>query len=124
MVQFVDEVLIKVTAGNGGNGCSSFRREKYVAFGGPNGGDGGRGGSVHLIADRGCSSLIALKYRMHQKAEHGKHGSGQNKIGAKGEDLLIKVPVGTQVLHPVTKELLADLAADKAQCRLAKERRS
>ena len=74
MVQFVDEVLIKVTAGNGGNGCSSFRREKYVAFGGPNGGDGGRGGSVHLIADRGCSSLIALKYRMHQKAEHGKHG--------------------------------------------------
>lgn len=120
MVQFVDEVLIKVTAGNGGNGCCSFRREKYIPFGGPDGGDGGRGGSVYLIADRGCSSLVALKYRMHQKAENGKHGSGQNKIGAKGEDLYIKVPLGTQVLQPVTKEVLADLTEDKAKCKIAK----
>lgn len=119
MVQFVDEVFIKVTAGNGGNGCCSFRREKYIPFGGPDGGDGGRGGSVYIIADRGCESLINLKYRMHQKAGNGKHGSGQNKIGAKGEDLYIKVPVGTQVVHPTTREILADLVADKSKCKVA-----
>ena len=120
MVQFVDEVLIKVTAGSGGNGCCSFRREKYIQFGGPDGGDGGKGGSVYLIADRGCSSLLHLKYRMHQKAENGKHGSGRNKIGAKGQDLFLKVPVGTQVIHPATKEVLVDLTADQQKCKVAK----
>lgn len=117
MVQFVDEVLIKVTAGNGGNGCCSFRREKYIPMGGPDGGDGGRGGSVFIIADRSCSSLIALRYKMHQKAENGKHGSGQNKVGAKGKDLFIKVPVGTQIQHLETNEVLGEvLAHDEKYC--------
>lgn len=120
MVQFVDEVVIKVSAGSGGNGCASFRRLKYVPLGGPDGGDGGRGGSVFLIADKDCSSLIALKYRKLYKAESGKHGSGQDKIGAKGKDLYIKVPVGTQIQHPVTREILADLVTDQASCCIAK----
>lgn len=120
MVQFVDEVRIKVSAGNGGNGCCSFKREKYIPLGGPDGGDGGRGGSVFLIADCGVSSLLHLKYKMHHKAENGKHGSSKNKYGAKGKDLYLKVPVGTQIQHPETKEVLADLVNHESKCCIAK----
>ena len=94
-----DQLKIYVKAGDGGNGVVSFRREKYVPRGGPDGGDGGRGGSVYLEADPGLNTLLALGRRRHFKAERGGHGSGSNRHGAAGEDLVIPVPPGTVVLE-------------------------
>lgn len=107
---FIDRARIYVKAGDGGNGCVSFRREKYIPAGGPDGGDGGRGGSVVLIADPNLATLIDFRYRNHFKAENGEHGRGKNQFGKDGEDLLIRVPPGTVVTHGETGELIADLA--------------
>lgn len=108
-MKFVDEALIKVEAGKGGNGCMSFRREKFVPRGGPDGGDGGDGGSVYFEASIDLNTLIDFRYTRNYKAENGQHGMGSNCTGKKGEDLIIKVPVGTLVYDADTDELLADI---------------
>ncbi len=108
-MKFVDEVRIRVQAGDGGNGCVSFRREKYVPRGGPDGGDGGRGGDVILEAVSNKHTLLDFRYRHLFKAPPGKHGSGQNRHGRSGEDLRLEVPVGTVVKDPLSEEVLADL---------------
>jgi GTP-binding protein len=106
---FVDEVEIHVRAGDGGRGCISFRREKFVPRGGPNGGDGGRGGSVILEADEGLGTLLDFRYRRHYTAPRGRHGEGSDRHGANGEDLVLRVPVGTTVRDRDTGLLLGDL---------------
>src|SRR5512145_2709486 len=109
-MQFVDEVKIYVRSGDGGAGCVSFRREKFIPFGGPDGGDGGDGGDVLIEALPGLSTLLDLKQRPHQKAERGRHGMGKDRHGASGDDLTISVPVGTVVKDADTGEILADLS--------------
>ncbi len=111
-MKFVDEAKISVQAGRGGDGIVSFRREKYIPFGGPNGGDGGDGGSVYLVADRNLNTLIDFQFVTQYKAENGKPGQGQQKTGRSGEDLYIKVPVGTTVMDVDTQEVLGDLTED------------
>ncbi len=108
-MKFTDEAKIEVVAGKGGDGCLSFRREKYIAEGGPNGGDGGNGGSVYLQADRGLNTLVDFRYKRLFRAKHGEHGKGKECTGKKGEDLIIKVPVGTLVYDIETEECLIDL---------------
>jgi len=108
-MRFVDEAIIKVDAGNGGNGCVSFRREKFIPRGGPDGGDGGDGGSVYFEACGDLNTLIDFRYMRHYKAENGQQGMGANCSGKKGEDLIIKVPVGTMVYDVDTGELIADI---------------
>ena len=110
-MKFLDEAKIFVKSGDGGAGCLSFRREKYVEFGGPDGGDGGRGGDVVVEAVEGLNTLIDFRYRQHFKAERGNHGRGRNMTGAAGAPALIRVPVGTQVLSEDKAEVLADLTA-------------
>ena len=108
-MQFVDEASIIVEAGNGGNGCLSFRREKYVPKGGPDGGDGGHGGSVYLIGDDALNTLIDFKYQRFYKAQNGQPGQGRQMSGRAGEDLHVKVPVGTTVIDEDTLEVIADV---------------
>ena len=108
-MKFVDEATIKVQAGNGGNGCMSFRREKYIPKGGPDGGDGGDGGSVILLATEGLNTLIDFRYTRNFKAQNGEPGRGSDCTGAGGEDLVLNVPVGTTVLDEETGEILGDL---------------
>ncbi|QPL46487.1 Obg family GTPase CgtA [Halomonas sp. A40-4] len=108
-MQFVDEASIIVEAGKGGNGCLSFRREKYVPKGGPDGGDGGHGGSVYLIGDDALNTLIDFKYQRFYKAENGQGGMGRQMSGKAGEDLHVKVPVGTTVIDEDTLEVIADV---------------
>lgn len=114
-MKFVDEAKITVSAGAGGNGCLSFRREKYIPFGGPDGGDGGDGGDLYLIADEQVNTLIDFRYQRHFKAERGENGRGKLCSGARGEDLIIKVPIGTEAWDDDTDELIGDLtnAGDK-----------
>ncbi len=107
---FVDEIDIFVKGGDGGAGCSSFRREKYVPYGGPDGGDGGDGGTVWLEADPALTTLLDYHYKRHYQAERGQHGKGANRHGASGADLILRVPVGTVVTNRDTGELLGDLA--------------
>lgn len=109
-MRFVDEVTIVVKAGNGGNGCLSFRREKYIPLGGPNGGDGGDGGSVILVADSNLNTLVDFRYKRVFRAANGQHGLGSQCTGQKGDDLIIKVPVGTIVWDLDTQEQICDLA--------------
>jgi GTPase len=106
---FVDEVEIHVRAGDGGRGCVSFRRERFVPRGGPNGGDGGRGGSVILEADEGLGTLLDFRYRRHYTAPRGAHGEGSDRHGAGGDDLVLRVPVGTTVRERDAGLLLGDL---------------
>ncbi|MBO1927479.1 GTPase ObgE [Thiomicrorhabdus sp. 6S2-11] len=108
-MQFVDEASISVQAGRGGNGIASFRREKYIPFGGPNGGDGGDGGDVILVADRNLNTLVDFRYTKSYKAQNGQTGMGQQKTGAAGEDLIIPVPVGTVVFDIDADEVMGDL---------------
>ncbi|HIQ40388.1 MAG TPA: Obg family GTPase CgtA [Sulfurivirga caldicuralii] len=111
-MKFVDEAQIHVQAGRGGDGIVSFRREKYIPFGGPNGGDGGDGGSVYLVADRNLNTLVDFQFVNQFKAENGRPGQGQQKTGKSGEDLYIKVPVGTTVIDADTQEVIGDLTED------------
>ncbi|MBP2072652.1 GTPase ObgE [Thermoanaerobacterium butyriciformans] len=106
---FIDSAKIYIKSGNGGNGVISFRREKYVAYGGPDGGDGGKGGDVVFITDPNMSTLMDFKYKRKYVAPSGENGSGNNKYGKNADDLYIKVPVGTQILRDDTNELIADL---------------
>ncbi|WP_111641099.1 Obg family GTPase CgtA [Marinimicrobium alkaliphilum] len=108
-MKFVDEAPIYVEAGKGGNGCLSFRREKFIAKGGPDGGDGGDGGSVYLVADENLNTLIDYRYQPRYRAESGSNGMGKDCTGKKGEDLFLPVPVGTTVLDMDTEETLGDL---------------
>ncbi|MDI1351220.1 MAG: Obg family GTPase CgtA [bacterium] len=108
-MRFVDEAIIKIDAGNGGNGCLSFRREKFIPRGGPDGGDGGDGGSIYFEASGDLNTLVDFRYTRHYKAANGQQGMGSNCTGAKGEDLIIKVPVGTMVYDVDTGELLGDI---------------
>jgi len=108
-MKFLDQVKIFVRSGDGGNGCMSFRREKYIEFGGPDGGDGGRGGAVILEAVPNLNTLIDFRYRQHFKAQRGHGGAGRDRTGAAGEDLTIQVPVGTQVLAEDRATLLYDM---------------
>ncbi len=105
---FLDRVKIRVKAGNGGDGVTAFRREKFIPRGGPSGGDGGVGGSVWMESTEGLNTLLHLRYNPEHKAERGRHGEGSNRFGRDGEDAIVKVPVGTQVFDPETNELLFD----------------
>ena len=111
-MKFVDEAEIRVEAGDGGNGCVSFRREKYIPFGGPDGGDGGDGGSVYLIASNNLNTLVDFRYNPTHRAENGKKGSGGNCTGRKGEDCIVRVPTGTMVYDAETEEKLGDLTQE------------
>ena len=112
MSKFIDQASIKITAGDGGKGSHSMRREKYVPLGGPDGGDGGKGGNVVLVADRGLRTLIDFSFRGRFVAESGKAGSKQDKFGRSGEDLVLKVPLGTLVKDKDTGEWMADMVED------------
>ncbi len=118
-MKFLDQAKITVKAGDGGNGCCSFRREKFIEFGGPNGGDGGNGGSVILSAVNGLNTLIDFRFIQHFKAQRGENGKGSNKTGASGKDLILKVPVGTQVYAEDKKTLLYDLIKEGETIKIA-----
>ncbi len=107
-MKFLDQVKIYVKAGDGGDGSPSFRREKFIEYGGPDGGDGGKGGSIILTSEQNLNTLIDYRYQQHHKAERGENGMGQNKTGKSGEDLILKVPLGTQVLEEDNKTLIYD----------------
>lgn len=117
---FIDRVKIKVKAGDGGNGVTAFRREKFVPRGGPSGGDGGVGGSVWMEADEGLNTLLHLRYNPEHKAERGRHGEGSNRSGKDGEDVTIKLPVGTQVFNAATDELEFDFTEAGQRYMIAK----
>lgn len=108
-MKFLDQVKIFIRSGDGGAGCVSFRREKYIEYGGPNGGDGGKGGCVYIEAVENLNTLIDFRYHQHFKAQNGHHGMGQDKAGPKGEDIIIKVPVGTEVLADDQETVIADM---------------
>ncbi|MGD8407471.1 MAG: GTPase ObgE [Thiohalophilus sp.] len=108
-MKFVDEAAIRVEAGKGGNGCVSFRREKFIEFGGPDGGDGGDGGDIYLVGERNLNTLADFRYTRRFKAENGQPGKGRNMTGKGGEDLRIPVPLGTQVFDEDTQELIGDV---------------
>ena len=108
-MKFVDEASIKVEAGKGGNGCLSFRREKYVERGGPDGGDGGNGGSIFLVGDAALNTLVDFRFQPNYRAEKGGHGEGSDRTGAKGEDLFVKIPCGTSIYDDQTEEYLGDV---------------
>jgi GTP-binding protein len=108
-MRFVDEAVIKVEAGAGGNGCMSFRREKYIPFGGPDGGDGGRGGSIFMQADAGANTLVDYRYSRLFRAQRGVNGMGANCTGRSGEDIVLTVPVGTTIIDETTNEIIGDL---------------
>src|SRR5258708_2455828 len=118
-MQFIDEAIIEVKAGDGGNGSAAFRREDGVPRGGPSGGDGGDGGSGIVVADFHLSSLLDFKYKRHYKADRGEDGRNKDQYGAAGVDLTIKVPVGTVIYDVATNEPLADLDSDGATFVLA-----
>ena len=107
-MKFLDQVKIYIKAGNGGDGSPSFRREKYVEFGGPDGGDGGKGGSIILKSEENLNTLIDFRYQQHHNAQRGENGAGQNCTGKSGDDLILKVPLGTQVFEEDNKTLIFD----------------
>ena len=107
-MKFLDQVKIYIKAGDGGDGSPSFRREKFIEYGGPDGGDGGKGGSIILKAEQNLNTLIDFRYQQHHKAKRGENGAGQNRTGKSGEDLILKVPLGTQVFEEDNKTLIYD----------------
>lgn len=111
-MKFVDEARIEVAAGNGGNGVISFRREKFIPRGGPDGGDGGRGGSVWAVADRNINTLVDYRYARRHEARNGENGRGSDQYGAAADDIRLRMPVGTVIHDEDTGELIADLAHD------------
>ncbi len=119
-MKFVDEVTIRVDAGRGGNGCLSFRREKYIPKGGPDGGDGGDGGDVYLVADAALNTLVDFRYKRHFKARSGEHGQGSDCTGRRGDDLLVPVPAGTVVSDADTGEAIGELVEDGARLLVAR----
>ena len=119
-MKFLDQVKVFVRSGDGGGGCVSFRREKFIEYGGPDGGDGGRGGDVWVEAVEGLNTLIDYRYQQHFKAQTGHHGQGRQMHGANSEDVTLRVPAGTQVLEEDRETLIADLAEVGARLRLAK----
>ncbi len=112
-MKFLDQAKIYIKAGNGGSGSAHFRREKFVEYGGPDGGDGGNGGSIIIESDRNLNTLIDFRYAQHFRAEHGQAGSKRNKTGANGEDLVLRVPVGTQVYEEDNNTLIYDFTKNK-----------
>ena len=119
-MKFFDEAKIEVVAGDGGNGCASFRREKFIPFGGPNGGDGGRGGSIHAIADCNLNTLIDYRYTRVFRAQKGENGRGADCYGKGGDDMELRVPVGTVITDVESGEVIADLDADGKRALIAK----
>ncbi len=119
-MKFVDEATIDVTAGNGGSGCISFRREKFIPFGGPNGGDGGRGGHVYVVADRNINTLIDYRYARHHEARNGEQGRGSDQFGAAGDDIVLRMPVGTIIRDFETGEVMMELLEHGEKRLLAK----
>ena len=118
-MKFLDQAKIFVKAGDGGSGSSSFRREKFIEFGGPDGGDGGRGGSIICVADKNLNTLIDFRYQQHFKAEKGQDGKGKKKTGKSGKDLILKVPVGTQILEEDNNTLIEDLTKSEKKINIA-----
>src|SRR5690554_3365894 len=118
-MKFVDEAEITVEAGKGGNGCLSFRREKFIPKGGPDGGDGGDGGSVYLVADSALNTLIDFRFQRRYRAQSGEQGRGSNCTGKAGEDLFVRVPVGTTVVDASTQEVVADIVEEGVQVLVA-----
>ncbi|MCO4321525.1 Obg family GTPase CgtA [Aliidiomarina quisquiliarum] len=119
-MKFVDEVDIRVEAGDGGSGCMSFRREKYIPKGGPDGGDGGDGGDVYLIADENLNTLIDYRFERTHRAGRGENGKSRNCTGKRGEDIVLRVPVGTRIRDQQTDEVIGDLTTDGAKVLVAK----
>ncbi len=119
-MKFVDEAFIDVAAGDGGNGCVSFRHEKYKEFGGPNGGDGGRGGHVYVVADPNLNTLVDFRYTRRHEARRGEHGMGSDMFGAAGEDITLKMPVGTIIIDAETDQVLHELLVPGERIVLAK----
>lgn len=119
-MKFIDEAVIEVHAGDGGNGSAAFRREKFVPRGGPSGGDGGRGGSINVVADRNLNTLIDYRYARIFRAPGGENGRRADQYGKGGEDIVLRVPVGTVIADADSGEAIADLASDGAQARVAK----
>ena len=119
-MKFVDEATIDVAAGNGGSGCISFRREKFIPFGGPNGGDGGRGGHVYVVADRNINTLIDYRYARRHEARNGEQGRGSDQFGAAGEDIILRMPVGTIIRNTETDEVMMELLEHGEKRLLAK----
>jgi GTP-binding protein len=119
-MKFLDEAKIYIRSGDGGNGIVAFRREKFIEFGGPNGGDGGKGGDVWAEGVEGLNTLIDYRYQVHFKAVRGQHGMGQNRAGAKGDDVVLRVPVGTEILDEAGEELIADISQPGQRVLLAR----
>lgn len=119
-MKFIDEATIKVYAGDGGNGVATFRREKYEPMGGPSGGDGGKGGSIYAIADRNINTLVDYRYTRTFRAQRGENGRGAECYGAKGEDMILRVPVGTVISDKATGHMIVDLAEHGQKVLLAK----
>jgi len=118
-MKFVDEASIRVEAGKGGNGCLSFRREKYIAKGGPDGGDGGDGGSIYLVGDADLNTLVDYRFQPRYRAQSGEPGKGKDQTGAKGEDIYLRVPLGTSIFDDETGEYLGDVSEEKEEILVA-----
>ena len=109
-MKFIDEAKIYVKAGDGGNGAATFRREKYIPMGGPNGGDGGRGGSIYAVADRNINTLVDYRYTRKFIGKRGENGGGADQYGAGGDDIILRMPVGTVIYNQNTDESIADVS--------------
>ena len=114
-MKFLDQVKIFIKAGDGGSGSPSFRREKFIEFGGPDGGDGGKGGSIILKSERNLNTLIDFRYKQHFKAERGGDGKGKNQTGKSGKNLFLKVPIGTQIFENDNKTLIYDFKKENEE---------
>ena len=119
-MKFFDEATIDIVAGNGGSGCMSFRREKFIPFGGPNGGDGGRGGSVYAVGDRNLNTLIDFRYARRHEARNGESGRGSDQYGAAADDIVLRMPMGTIIRDAQTEELIAELLEPDEKMLIAK----